>query len=257
MILYLYGPDSYRRQQKLKESALKYKEKYSNLTLDHFYLGEEDDFLRFKDFALNQSLFGDFKLGILHDLDSAANQKELITFIKLFLKSKKAHLIISEGKELGKEFGFLLKKPALSQEFKALTKSSLVNLIKAEAKKRKVALDDKTLWYLINVSQEDTWALINELDRLSLGGKIELLYEYSKNDFFNLVTKIPGASSVAMRLKIFEILLDNEELAMIFNFIAAFARGKEKLKMANYDAMIKSGKLNYEEALLDLTISQI
>jgi len=59
MIIYLYGSDSYRRLEKLKEIISEYKKKHSGLTIDRFYLDESDnEWLRFKDFAGTQSLFG-------------------------------------------------------------------------------------------------------------------------------------------------------------------------------------------------------
>ena len=87
-----------------------------------------------------------------------------------------------------------------------------------------------------------------------MGGKIETPYQYRKEEFFDLIGGILNSPSVASRLKILEVLLDNEDSAMIFNFVASFSRGFQKIKMADYDAMIKSGRLNYEEALLDAVI---
>lgn len=256
MILYLYGPDSYRRQQKLKEIIRKYQEKHSNLTIDHFYLDEENEFLRFKDFTLNQSLFGGSKIGIVYNLASVQKQKELIDLVKKFLDSDYLNLLISEEKELGKEFDFLYKKPVLAQNFKNLSPFELINFIKAEAANKKIQLSPQIIDYLVKAYGSDTWGLINELNRLSLGGKIESRYQYDKNDLFPLIDKIVKSPLIDARLKALEVLLDNEEPAMIFNFIAAIAKNSLKIKMADYDAMIKSGQLNYEEALLDLVITK-
>jgi DNA polymerase III delta subunit len=255
MIIYLYGSDSYRRQQKLKEIIQKYREKHSNLTIDRFYFDEEGEFLRFKDFSSNQSLFGGSKMGIIYNLASANKQKELIDLIKKFLDSDCLNLLISEEKELDKEFDFLHKKPVLVQNFKTLSPLETINFIKTEAQKKKIELSIQTIDYLMKTCGSDTWGLLNELNKLSLGGKIESQYHYEKNDLFFLIDKIVKSPSIDSRLKTLEILLDNEEPAMIFNFVASISRNPLKIKMADYDAMIKSGKLNYEEALLDLVIS--
>ena len=255
MVIYLYGPDSYRRQQKQKEIIEEYKAKHSNLTFDRFYLDEDDEFSRLKEFSLNQSLFGDFKLGIIYNLSAASNQEDLVGLIKSHLESKNSHLILSADKHLGKEFAFLLKKPVLSQEFSALSSVDLSNFIKAEAKKRNLTISPEVIRNLTQIYQTDTWGLINELDKISLGGKIETPYQYRKEQFFDLIGGILNSPSVASRLKTLEVLLDNEDSAMLFNFVASFSRGVQKIKMADYDAMIKSGKLNYEEALLDLSLT--
>ena len=57
MVIYLYGPDSYRRKEKEKEIISKYKEKHLSVTVDKFELESDDDFSSFKNFLKNQSLF--------------------------------------------------------------------------------------------------------------------------------------------------------------------------------------------------------
>ncbi|TSC96136.1 MAG: hypothetical protein Athens101426_490 [Parcubacteria group bacterium Athens1014_26] len=53
-----------------------------------------------------------------------------------------------------------------------------------------------------------------------------------------------------------EFLSRSQEPAMIFNMIAVSPYGSPawKQKMADYDVAIKSGKLEYEEVLTNMTI---
>ena len=45
-----------------------------------------------------------------------------------------------------------------------------------------------------------------------------------------------------------------KEAAYIFNSLAYIAKGKDIVRMADYDVAVKSGNLEYEEALTDFVI---
>ena len=117
MIIYLYGPDSYRRQKKLKEIVTKYKQKHSAVTVERFDLGEESDLLQLRDFIKNQSLFDSFKLAIVSIGIGGNFGNDFAEFLKSQLESEKTILLLLADKELSKEFKFLLKKPVISQNF--------------------------------------------------------------------------------------------------------------------------------------------
>lgn len=252
MVIYLYGSDAYRRQEKLKWYLDKFKEKYSALTVESFDLENENELVKLKEFATAQSLFESSKFGILNNL-SEADPKELEGVFKISLDSKTLTLAIFSEKDLSKDFKFLKSKTGVvSEEFKTPTENDLVNFIKTEANKRKIKLSPDNLAILARNYSNDTWGLITELDKLAMGGSPESLEEIN---FFTLVTKLQRAGNAKQSLPALERLLIENEPAMLFNFLASRASGGTKTKMADYDVAIKSGKLEYEEALLDLVVS--
>jgi len=247
MIIYLYGPDSYRRQEKLKEIVANYKKKHSTITIDKFIEGE---FERFGDFIKNQSLFDSFKLAIIFEAFISEN-KNFAELLKAHLNSKNIILLISVDKKLPKEFNFILNSSAetsvLSQSFEKLETTQIENFVKKEALKRDLKLPIQTINSLVRANSSDLWGIVNDLDKLELGGKLE--ESLAEPEFFSLINRVRRGDITAL-----EILLHKQEPAMIFNIIASQAGPDLKEKMADYDVAIKSGKLDYEEALLSVIL---
>ena len=65
MIIFLYGPDSYRRQQKLNVIVDEYKRKYSVFSCGYFNLENGDDFERLKEFASQRLIFDSKRLAVV------------------------------------------------------------------------------------------------------------------------------------------------------------------------------------------------
>ena len=173
MIIFLYGSDSYRRLQKQKEVVGEYKKKHSGLTIDRFYLDESaDEWVRFKDFASAQSLFGGNRLAMVSGGSEVKekNAKELAKFLNSLSDSKSVVVLLTEENKLNKDFNFLLKKPVLNQEFKNLTISQFNNFVTNEAKKRGIKLSPEALKGLVLGYLNDTWGAVTELDKLALAG---------------------------------------------------------------------------------------
>lgn len=253
MIIYLYGPDAYQRQEKLNWYLDKFKEKHSALTVESFDLEDEKELIKLKEFATAQSLFENSKFGILNNL-SEAEPKELDGVFKISIDSKILTLAISSEKDLSKDFKILKNKEGVMvEEFKIPTGAALTNFIKKAAMERKIKLSPEHSLILAKNYQSDTWGLITELDKLAMGGSPEAAIE--GQDFFGLISQMQRSGSAKYQLPILERLLQNNDAAMVFNFLASRASGNAKIKMADYDVAIKSGKLEYEEALLDAILA--
>lgn len=250
MIIYLYGLDSYRRLQKLNSVISEYRAKHSALTVDHFDLTEEGSLERLKDFSGGQSLFGETKLGAVHGLEDAG--KEIADFLKLAAEKKSITLAISTDEKPKKEFDFLLKRPVIAQEFSPLKTAELTLFIKKEMAARDIKPNVALTEDLIASYGGDTWGIVTELDKIALGGKFEA--EIAVPQFFSLIQRVKSGP-LASRLSALAYLLENEEPAAVFNVTASIADPELKVKMADYDVAIKSGKLEYEEVLLDLVIT--
>ncbi|OGY65697.1 MAG: hypothetical protein A3A16_03720 [Candidatus Harrisonbacteria bacterium RIFCSPLOWO2_01_FULL_44_18] len=249
MIIYLYGPDSYRRQKKLKEIVTKYKQKHSAVTMERFDLEAEPDLLQLRDFIKNQSLFDSFKLAIVSIGIGGNFSNDFAEFLKSQLESGKTVLLLLADKELSKEFKFLLKKPVISQNFEELKPPQIGALIRKEAQKREIKLPSEAINSLIRANGSDLWGIMNELDKLELGGHAE--DALTPPIFFVLLNRAKRGDLSALTW-----LLETEEPAKIFNILSSFVKtAEDAARMADYDVAVKSGKLGYEEALLDLVIS--
>ncbi|MBI4992388.1 MAG: hypothetical protein HZB99_04190 [Candidatus Harrisonbacteria bacterium] len=268
MIIFLYGPDSYRRQQKLKEIVLEYKEKHSGFSIEHFNLEDDGGLDKLKDFVKARSLFDNFKLGIVKggsNLEKTA-QKEYIELLKENLKVKEQVLVISQDKKPTKEFKFLLEKPALHQEFENLFGAELGEFFDREAKSRDLNFNSAAKDLLLGAFMNDGWGLVTELDKLSLLDEKKISLKILEDhldaslpvNIFFIINQIRNSSRKSERLSLLEELLSrSEDAAVIFNIMAVspYADKGWKEKVADYDAAVKSGKLEYDEALLDLVMS--
>lgn len=267
MIIFLYGPDAYRRQEKLKEIVGDYKKKHSSFSIENFDLEEVDGLRRLSDFSRANSLFDAFKFGIVRSGDSLgkAEQKEFAGFLKEQADKKESALVLIFDKKPVKELSFLLKKPVISQEFGDLTTDQFGLFIQKEAQRLDLKLDASCISLLMQAFQGDSWGLVTELEKLSLldvkkinaDTVAEHISIFSEMNLFSALNSIRSSGDIAERLRIFDELLDrNEDPAMLFNMIAvAPYEGKRwKEMVADYDAAVKSGKMEYEEALLDIAL---
>lgn len=266
MIVYLYGPDSYRRQQKLKEYLDRYKGKYSG-GAGFFHLDKNDDFVRLKDFCKSQSLFEPSKLGIVFEFNELGKGefKEFVSIVKENLKNKDLTLILIGDKKPIKELAFLLKEPVISYSFEVLDGVALKKFVDTEIKKRKIELDQKSSDLIISVMGKNSWDIILTLDKLSLLDEKKIDQKTLEThidllpaiDIFGQINKMREGYSVGSRLAALEELFGrSSDSAMIFNIFSAspYLNRAQKIMMADYDTAIKSGKLEYDEVLLDMML---
>ena len=231
----------------------------------------DDEFLRLQEFSLADSLFESEKLAVIEDIFewvSKENQKKTAEFLKLNLEDKKTTFIILSNKAPIKAFDFLLKKPSLAQEFENFKDDKLEFFIKKKSEERGINLEPRAILFLADVFIGDSWGLINELDKFSLLDKksfsaddLKKIIDYykpiSSSDFFIKIKNFSFSRSLAQKLENLEFLLENEDPAKIFNFLSSFSSNQPALikKFADYDVAVKSGKMEYEEILLDLALN--
>jgi DNA polymerase-3 subunit delta len=167
MIIFLYGPDTFRSRQKLNEIIEYYKKIHkSGLSLKYFDF-EKDNFEDFRDALKSSSMFREKKLLILKNLFS--NQKaenDFLKNLKEISKSKEIILIyekeIDEKSPLAKE----LKKEAKFQKFELLEGERLKNWVKREFQKYQVKISNEAIEMLINYVGSDLWQMENEIKKL-------------------------------------------------------------------------------------------
>jgi hypothetical protein len=250
MLLYLYGPDSYRRGQKLQELVLIYEKKYSGLSLRRFDLEEKDEEGKLLEFLSAQSLFDPARMAIVSGV--AETGKKFGETLRPFFEDKKTTVVVLADKKLGKDFAWLQDADE-SFSFDFLEGPEFLAWAEKMVKQRGLTLSRSELAPLLNVYAKDSWGLTTELEVIALGRKIEGARQVP--DFFPLVQRLKAASPLAYRLTALAHLLEHEDPGAVFNIAAALMPPQAKAVMANYDVAVKSGKLEYEEVLLDFVLS--
>jgi len=171
MIIFLYGQDTYRSRQKLKEIVEHYKKIHkSGLNLKYFD-GKDLNFSDFLEKMRQSSMFKEKKLAILKDAFSNSEFKEnFLKEGKKFVESGNIFLFyetrqISEGDPL---FLFF-KKYSRSQGFESLGGQKLRNWVKKEFEKygKNRRIEEGALEKLIEFVGNDLWQMANEIKKLS------------------------------------------------------------------------------------------
>ena len=178
MVIFLYGPDTYRSRQKLNEIIEHYKKVHkSGLNLKYFDL-QKSSYQDFKDEIQQASMFKEKKLLVLKNIFSNPDFK--IKFLeqgKNFVKSDDIILIYEENKiSESDSFSKFLKKEGKSQEFKLLEDYRLKNWVKKEFDNCQTEIDSKALGRLIDYVGNNLWQMANEIKKLvsyKKKGKIE------------------------------------------------------------------------------------
>ncbi|HUZ93166.1 MAG TPA: hypothetical protein VNG29_04190 [Candidatus Paceibacterota bacterium] len=258
MIIFLVGPDDYRRAEKKRWFAAEFKKKYPEAASGIFDFEEADGIARFENFGRGESLFEPKKLAIIENLYEA-DEKKAAKILDPFVNKKSTTILCSERKSPNKALQFLLEKPSVVQEFPNLTGAEWPAFIRAEARKHGAPLDPDALQFLAQVYAGQSWGLVTELDKLaSLGktvsrGDLEAFDLEVAPNYFAVLNSLKS-QEVKNRLWALEKLFaTGDPPPKIFNMLAS--QWKEKIPaLAAYDLAVKSGKLEYEEVLVDLVI---
>lgn len=258
MIIFLYGPDDYRRHKTAEGIIANSEKKHGGTRPSVFNMEDKDEIESFQAFTRNQSIFEATKSAVLQnafEMDPAA----LAKLLKPLLSDNATNILLSERKKPLKDLNFLLKEPVQVREFENLIGAEWLAFIKTEAKVWGVALDDSALRFLASVYASDSWALVTELQKLSSLKSSITMKELNvfdlevAPDYWALINGLKSYD-VKNRIMAFEkVLAANDPAAKTFNMLASQWREKI-LQMAEYDFAVKSGKLEYEEALLDLML---
>lgn len=169
MIIFLYGKDTFRLKEKLKEFVEGYKKSFGKKASLEILDFSKDNF---QDFILkiNSSLFQERKILNLREIfDLKEDQKK--DFIKRadFFSKKGFIFLISQEKEfsLTDPLFLFLKKRAKIYKFPKLEGKKLEKWIKKRFEKRKIKITKKAIQTLLEFLGDDMWALSNEIEKLS------------------------------------------------------------------------------------------
>ena len=170
MIIFLYGPDTYRSRQKLNEIIEHYKKIHkSGLNFKILDLEEKEiSYQDFRDEFQQVSMFKEKKLAILINIFLNQEFKEnFLKNAKKFIDSKDLILLYEKNEVLSADPLFkFLKKEVKSQEFKPLERQKLKNWIKKEFGNYQMKIEPGVSEKLINFVGNDLWRLSNEIKKL-------------------------------------------------------------------------------------------
>ncbi|MCX6764598.1 MAG: DNA polymerase III subunit delta [Candidatus Nealsonbacteria bacterium] len=192
MIKFLYGKDTYRSGQKLKDIIEEYKKLHKNRVILN-YFDCCSDFEKFKDEFNMVSMFRDKKIAVLTNFFSDSGiEEEILSFLKnkKDLQQKEDLILFCEeekNKTKKSLFNFL-KKYGDFQEFNLLVGQELRGWIKEEFKKYKTEVDSDVLESLVVFIGNNLWQLSNEIKKLALFEIKKSEKRVTKKDFDLLVT---------------------------------------------------------------------
>jgi len=229
MIIFLYGPDTYRSRQKLNEIVEHYKEIHkSGLDLKLLDL-KEKDFQDFKNEAQIASMFSEKKLLVLKNAFENFDFKEKISAeIEKFAKSEEVILFYEEEIKKDKFFQ-TLKKFSEYQEFQLLDGERLKNWVKKEFKKYQAKIDSAVLEKLIEFVGNDLWQMANEIKKL-------VAYKTGHNQITTVTKLCPEIEREDV-----ELLVKSKIETDIFKTIDAIAAKNKKRALKLLKAHLEKG----------------
>ncbi len=225
MIIFLYGQDSYRISQKLKEIVFGYKTKNpSGFNLVNFDLSEDKTDIFFEAIKSN-SFIAEKKLIIAKNIfENMIDLESILEFLKdqnISLREDMILILVHYGDSLkNKLFEYLTKKPNQSQNFKLLKAYEIKNWARKLLNSFEVDLTGEALDFLVSNCGSDSWRLDSEIRKIA---------NY----------KIKG---VVSKSQIEELIVGSREHNIFELTDALLRKNKNKALLALYKTMDGGGK---------------
>ncbi len=176
MVIFLYGPDSYRLKQNSDIVLDNYRKKHPGGVFFKFDFSNTDEIAKVEDAIKSGSLFGGVKLIVLKNLFSKkADSDRIGELIKTqnLLKEKDVVLLVIENqveKELVKNetlYNLLAGKDSVVRNIEYLEGEKLTKWIKSEFALRKCTIGQDAVRGLVATVGNESWTLANEIEKLS------------------------------------------------------------------------------------------
>jgi DNA polymerase-3 subunit delta len=222
MFIFLFGKDTLRLKQKLKEILSHYQKIHQTGLNLKILDAENSTFQDFKDVFQQTSMFKEKKLIVLKNVFSEELFKAELLKNKKTLKNLKDIIVIyqkGEPKKTDKLVVFL-KNNGKFQNFEPLKGRKLEGWVKKEFEKEETRITPRALSKLIRFVGNDLWRMENEIKKLSF---------YKKSD-----TQIIEEKDV-------ELLVKSKIETDIFRTIDSLAQKNKKLAFVLIDKHLEKG----------------
>jgi DNA polymerase III subunit delta len=223
MIIFLYGPDSFRSRRLLKEMKAKFvkevdKEENSLDTID----GKEADLQKItermntgslfaqKRMLIIENIFQNKKTGLFSQLEKYLPRLEKSNDIIIIFKDKDIPGLKTLTTEAKKLFSFL-NKQKYTQEFKLLSPAGLNNFTKKETEMYKKRISREAANELVARTGGDLWLMSQSIKKACLGTEkkligLEDIKQYTTEKFNENIFSLTDALSAKNKNKALKIL---------------------------------------------------
>lgn len=267
MIYFLYGPDTYRSREKLKEIISKYKKIHtSGLAFSRLDM-EEDGFEEWKKRAMVAPLFPEKKLLVVERL--GANKEAQKQFEHFFEKNSPQEdrntitVFFEETTPKSTDpFFKLLKRISETQEFEAPKGIGRRQWVARYLGGKNKAMSPRAfVMFLSSTGSLDTWGLKNELDKLVYFSDENIITEedvtaHMKPDVHTIIFDVLdalGAKNKKQALALLEGLLEQgEKEPYILSMIAYGIRSIIQVK-----AILEEERVPYHEIRRELRLNPL
>jgi len=236
MIIFLYGPDTYRLRLKLNEIIEHYKKIHkSGLNLEYFNL-KEKEYQDFQDEFRSTSMFDEKKLVVFKNTSlSKEFQDKFLKEIKKFIETEDIILFYEENEISKNKFFDSLKRCGKSQEFKPIGGERLKIWVKKEFEKLgaphqnkfgtgQAKIEPRALELLINFVGNDLWQMKNEIEKL-------VSYKSTKRADEAISSSPSFNDNQVVQIKDIELLVKPKIETDIFKTIDAIAQKNKNLAL--------------------------
>lgn len=177
MVIFLFGEDTYRLKEKLREIIEEYKKKNTSGFNLRFLDAKEILLDDLKSELLSISMFKEKKLVVLSNVFSASKFKEdFLERGESLFDSENILIIYEPGSVSQKEkLATFLKKKAKTEEFKPLRIDQVKRFIKNKLEQKEIS--DDALSLLIDFCSNDLWKISKEIEKLVNYSKNKILKE--------------------------------------------------------------------------------
>ena len=258
MIFFLYGKDDFRRGRRKREIFDEIIKKYPKINYSFFTGEEESSIVKIKEFLSAQGLFFEKRIAVL-DMAEEMDGKKLSKELLGFADNKDTALVFSYDGKPVKDFASFLKPPVKTEEFSELSSAELVKYIATLAKELNLEIEPTASSKLMKSYGTNLWGIYTELQKISgltqivSAQNIEALGFENVSEYWPTLNALRSAN-LGERLWALETLFLQGEPAVKTFSILAGSRGSDPKTFSEYDLLIKSGKLDFDEAVIDLVL---
>lgn len=258
MVHFLYGPDTYRLRREVARRRADFSKKNPRCLVERFEGAEPETIERLGSFVKNQSIFAPVKFAIF---EAAEVPAEFAPIGALAAAGASMTLVvISEKKPAAAAQKGIPVKSRRAEEFGPLKGKEWRDFVKEEAERAGVSFAPKALALLADAYEGESWRLVTELEKLAALGKrpVEEADVLAQGvglplEFWPVLQGLRGRTPAERLAALQRLFWENEPAAKAFFILSGFSRDKA-LDFASYDLWIKSGRLDYEEVLLDFAL---